>query len=160
MSTKLSKLAKKSVRRSPKPQTGMSKAAVDHGIAEGLEDIRKGLTYDAGFAWENVRGDCKAEWQYALRFIDSKKNQQTTVVFDFACRRVLHLAGAESRRPYPRGPGRRGARSGRPGGLAGPDRTHERPAWPLWLGGAFACRGSAAHSGHNPKREPPIISHW
>ena len=42
MSTKLEKRPGKSVPRPPKPRAGLSKAVVDRGIAEGLEDIRKG----------------------------------------------------------------------------------------------------------------------
>lgn len=42
MSTTLKKLAKKSARRSPKPQTGLPKTAVERSIAEGLQDIREG----------------------------------------------------------------------------------------------------------------------
>lgn len=62
----------------------------DISSAPGLIHARHQLVQNEAFHWDQPRDpDCQPEWTTALRF--QQGNQQTTVVFDFRCRRAVLL---------------------------------------------------------------------
>ncbi len=57
--------------------------------ARGIIHARQALIEDASFAWEQQRGDCRADWRYALRFHHGKR--LATVLLDTNCQRARLL---------------------------------------------------------------------
>ncbi len=61
----------------------------DISQVRGLVHARHALVVDTNYLWGESRGDCQADWAFALRFED--RGQQATLVFDRACARIRLL---------------------------------------------------------------------
>lgn len=61
----------------------------DIADARGIIHARQALIEDASFDWEKQRGDCKANWQYAIQF--QQADRQATVLLDTHCQRARLL---------------------------------------------------------------------
>lgn len=57
--------------------------------AHELNHYQRALADDYSYAWDAPGGECTPQWSQALRF--DYQGDRTTLVFDFACLRVLNV---------------------------------------------------------------------
>lgn len=68
-----------------------AETTTDISQAPGLVHARHALVDDASFEWGRPRADCEANWEFALRFGDGRR--QVTVAFDTHCGLVWWVEG-------------------------------------------------------------------
>ena len=68
--------------------------------APGIIHARQALIEDASFQWDKPRGDCEAQWRYALEFREG--NQVATVLLDMHCQRARLLENGHEAAIHPK----------------------------------------------------------